>query len=164
MLFFPHLTQSTRRKSTPAHSADAGSKLSVASIIAQTSWRRVTSAISDIVTLARPDDPCPTISVKAPRGTPPVNASSDAIPNGTMSGAGRTSNADAGLTADATASALIARARFFSGVSVISGDSSTSGNTATEDMETSEEGDCAFGIPVLQDRKECFRLSLFIRL
>src|SRR4051812_2563098 len=48
--------------------------------------------------LVRPDDAGPTISVSAPRGTPPVSASSSVIPNGTISGAGRTSSAEAGFT------------------------------------------------------------------
>jgi hypothetical protein len=54
------------------------------------------SAASNIP--VRPEDAGPQISLRHPRGHPPVSPSRAAIPLETISGAGRTSNREAGVT------------------------------------------------------------------
>jgi hypothetical protein len=49
--------------------------------------------------LVLPEEAAPQISVRQPRGKPPVNESSCGIPLEAISGAGRTSSRDAGTTA-----------------------------------------------------------------
>jgi len=49
--------------------------------------------------LVRPEESGPQISVRHPRGSPPVSESSSRIPMETISGAGLTSSRDAGVTA-----------------------------------------------------------------
>ncbi|HEV2114628.1 MAG TPA: hypothetical protein VGR48_01285 [Terriglobales bacterium] len=48
--------------------------------------------------LVRPEEAQPKISVSAPRGKPPVIASSEAMPQGTVAVADRASNRDPGTT------------------------------------------------------------------
>ena len=82
-------THSSRSRSTPAAAAEAGSKLSLASTSAHTSCRRVAPASAASITPVRPDEAGPAISLSAPRGRPPVSASSAATPVETVSGAAR---------------------------------------------------------------------------
>src|SRR5580692_652757 len=65
---------------------------------AHTSCRSVAAARAANKTLVRPDEAGPQISVRHPRGSPPVSASISRTPLGTICGAGRTSNRDAGVT------------------------------------------------------------------
>src|SRR5262245_26194643 len=71
--------------STPAAAADFGSNISVPSTRAHTSSLAVASARIETIADVRPDDGGPKTSVIAPRGSPPVSASSGAIPVGTRS-------------------------------------------------------------------------------
>src|ERR1700751_644775 len=64
----------------------------------QTSSRRVAAASAESNTLVRPEDSGPQISVRHPRGRPPVRASNGEIPVDAVSGAGRTSSRVAGVT------------------------------------------------------------------
>ena len=82
----------------PAAAADSGCKLSPASTRAQISWRRVASARAVSMKLVRPEDARPKISVRAPRGKPPVSASMEEMPLDTIAGAGRTSSREPGTT------------------------------------------------------------------
>lgn len=95
---FPHLTQSNLLKSIRALAPELGSKLSLASIRTQDSPRCVAAANVASSTLVFPDEGGPHISVKHPRGMPPVKASSSGIPLEIISGLGRTSSCDAGRT------------------------------------------------------------------
>ena len=70
----------------------------MASTRAQTSSRRVAAASAASSTLVRPEEADPQISLKHPRGKPPVRASISGIPLDTISGEGRTSSRDAGAT------------------------------------------------------------------
>ncbi len=76
--------------------ADAGSKLSLASTKAQASWHCVAPASAASITPVRPEEAGPTISLNAPRGSPPVSASSAKTPVGTNSGVdfSRSNNVD----------------------------------------------------------------------
>lgn len=87
--FFPHRTHNSRARSMPALAADCGSNASLASTSAQISSRRMHSAMSASRTLVRPEDACPQISVRQPSGTPPVSASTEAMPVGIISGVER---------------------------------------------------------------------------
>src|ERR1022692_325680 len=82
----PH---SRRSRSTPAATAEAGSKLSLASTSAHTSRQPVACASAASITPVRPEEAGPVISLSAPRGRPPVSASSAANPVETVSGAAR---------------------------------------------------------------------------
>src|ERR1019366_8540402 len=82
-------TQIRRSNRTPAAAADAGSKASSASTSAQISSRAVACAKIASSRLVRPEEAGPTISVRHPRGNPPVASSPSRIPEGTISGAGR---------------------------------------------------------------------------
>src|SRR6266404_1985665 len=93
-----HRIQSSFVKSRPAAVPDVGSKLSLASIRTHDSSLRDAAAIVASSTLVFPDEAVPQISVKQPRGMPPVIASSSAMPLDSISGLGRTSSCDAGLT------------------------------------------------------------------
>src|SRR5580704_19623370 len=64
---------------------------------AHTSCRCVAAARAANNTLVRPDEAGPQISVRHPRGSPPVSASISRTPLETICGAGRTSNRDAGV-------------------------------------------------------------------
>ena len=97
--FSPHRTHSKRLISMPAAAADAGSKASLASTSAQTSPRWVAWARAKSKTLVLPDEAVPQISVRQPRGRPPVSKSSCGMPLDTISGAGRVSSREAGTTA-----------------------------------------------------------------
>jgi hypothetical protein len=90
----------------PAAAADAGSKASLASTSAQTSPRCVARASAKSKTLVLPDEAAPQISVRQPRGIPPVSKSSCGMPLETISGAGRTSRREAGTTGASLAMAL----------------------------------------------------------
>ena len=79
----------SRSRSTPAAAAEAGSKRSLASTSTHTSCRRVASPKAASITPVRPEEAGPTISLSAPRGSPPVRASSCAMPMGTVIGAAR---------------------------------------------------------------------------
>jgi hypothetical protein len=95
---FPlHRIHSRRSRSMPAASAECGSKLSPTSTIAQISRRWVASAKAANRMLLRPDDAAPHISVSAPRGRPPVSASTGAIPKETVGATARWRR-DAGTT------------------------------------------------------------------
>ena len=92
-------THSNWSNSTPAAAADCGSRASLASTTAQNSpRRRVAAARADNSTVVRPEEAGPQISVRQPRGRPPVSASMAAMPLGTISGAGRTASREAGVT------------------------------------------------------------------
>jgi hypothetical protein len=65
---------------------------------AHTSCRRVAAAKAASNTLVRPDEAGPQISVRHPRGSPPLSASISRTPLETICGAGRTSNRDAEVT------------------------------------------------------------------
>src|SRR5947207_9163942 len=96
---FPHRTQSNLLKFRSAAVPELGSKLSLASINTQDSSRRVAAAIVASSTLVFPDKGAPQISVRQPRGMPPVNVSSSGMPVESISGLGRTSSRDARRTA-----------------------------------------------------------------
>src|SRR5579863_7442730 len=95
----PHRIQSNLLKSKPAAAAEAGSKLSLASIRTQVSPRRVAAAIVARSRLVFPEDAGPQISLRQPRGRPPVMASTSGTPVESISGWGRTSSRDAVRTA-----------------------------------------------------------------
>ena len=94
----PHRTQSNLSKATFAAAAEWGSKASVTSTRAHTSCLCVAAARAATNTLVRPDEAGPKISVRHPRGSPPVRASIAWIPVETISGAGRASSRDAAVT------------------------------------------------------------------
>jgi hypothetical protein len=94
---FLHRTQSKRPISIPADAAEIGSSASLASTSPQTSPRRVAWVSAVRRMLVRPEEADPQISVRQPRGRPPVSASSSRMPLETISGAGRTSRRDAGV-------------------------------------------------------------------
>jgi hypothetical protein len=58
----------------------------------------VAAASAASSTLVRPEEADPQISLRHPRGSPPVSASISRIPLETISGEGRTSSRDAGVT------------------------------------------------------------------
>ena len=102
--FSPQRTHSSRSNSIPAAAADCGSRASLASTTAQNSPRRVAAASAASSTVVRPEEAGPQISVRQPRGRPPVSASIAAMPLETISGAGRTASREAGVTPASLAS------------------------------------------------------------
>jgi len=100
----PQRTHSNRSNSTPAAVADCGSRVSLASTTTQHSPRRVAAASAASSNVVRPEEAGPQISVRQPRGRPPVSASISAMPLETISGAGRTANREAGVTPASLAS------------------------------------------------------------
>src|SRR6202022_3346678 len=82
----------------PAAAAEAASSASVVSTRAQTSSRRVAAARAASSTLVRPEEAKPEISLRHPRGRPPVRESISRMPLETLSGEGRTASRDAGVT------------------------------------------------------------------
>ncbi len=72
----PQRTHSRRLRSIPFPAADSGSKLSEASIQAQTWPARMTWAIKALAQVSRPLDVLPTSSVMAPTGRPPSSRAS----------------------------------------------------------------------------------------
>jgi hypothetical protein len=94
----PHRTQSIFSKSTPATAAERGLKASLISTRAHASCRWVAAARVANSTLVRPDEAGPQISVRHPRGSPPVSTSIAWTPLETICGMGRTSNREAGVT------------------------------------------------------------------
>ncbi len=104
---FPQRTQSRRLISMPAAAADAGSRASLESTRAQTSPRWVARARAESSTLVLPEEAAPQISVRQPRAKPPLNASSEGMPLGTISGAGRTASREAGTSAASFGVALM---------------------------------------------------------
>ncbi len=96
--FSPQRTHSSRSNSIPAAAADCGSRASLASTTAQNSPRPVAAASAANSKVVRPEEAGPQISVRQPRGRPPVRASIAAMPLETISGAGRTANREAGVT------------------------------------------------------------------
>src|SRR5271170_6626136 len=103
---------------------------------AQTSCRWVAAARAANNTLVRPDEAGPQISVKHPRGSPPVSASISRTPLETICGVGRTSNRDAGVT---PASLGIAAKRSKTSVPATPSKRPTAAveTSGTDDMETS---------------------------
>src|SRR5580692_11558758 len=103
---------------------------------AHTSCRCVAAARAASNTLVRPDEAGPQISVKHPRGSPPVSASISRTPLETISGVGRTSNRDAGVT---PASLGIAAKRSKTSVPATPTKRPTAAveTSGTDDMETS---------------------------
>src|SRR5208337_2872777 len=93
-----HRTHSNLSKFIPAVAADVGSNISLVSTSAQASCRCVAAAKAASSTLVLPEEAAPQISLKHPRGQPPVRASSSRTPLGTISGAGRTASRDAETT------------------------------------------------------------------
>ena len=93
----PQRTHNRRSRSTLAAANDCGSRVSLASMRAQYSPRRVAAAKAASITLVRPEEAGPQSSVRHPRGRPPVRASSAAMPLLTISGAGRISSREAGV-------------------------------------------------------------------
>ena len=102
--FSPQRTHNSRSNSTPAAAADCGSRASLASTSAQHSPRRVAAASAASSKVVRPEEAGPQISVRQPRGRPPVRTSIATIPLDTISGAGRTANCEAGVTPASLAS------------------------------------------------------------
>ena len=96
--FAPQRTHNKRSISTPAAAADGGSSISPASTSAQNSPRRVAAANAASSKVVRPEEAGPQISVRQPRGKPPVRASIAAMPLELISGAGRTARREAGTT------------------------------------------------------------------
>ena len=92
---FLHRTQSKFPISIPVDAAEVGSSASLASISAQTSPRWVARASEASRMLVLPEEADPQISVRQPRGRPPMSASSSRMPLETISGAGRTSRREA---------------------------------------------------------------------
>jgi hypothetical protein len=64
----------------------------------------VAAASADKSKVVLPEEAGPQISVRQPRGSPPVSASIEAIPLETISGAGRTANREAEVTPASLAS------------------------------------------------------------
>src|SRR5579862_1714270 len=93
-------TQSRRSRSTPAAAAEWGSSVSLASMMAQNSPRRVAAASAANNNEVRPEEAGPQISVRHPRGRPPVRASRAWMPLETISGAGLMERREAGTTLD----------------------------------------------------------------
>ena len=93
-----HLTHSNLFRSTSAAAAECGSKVSLVSTKAQTSWRCVAAAIAASSRLVRPEQAGPQTSVRQPRGSPPIRLSISRIPLEMVSGAARLSRRDAGVT------------------------------------------------------------------
>src|SRR4029077_3824477 len=75
-----------------------GWNASLASIRVQISSRRVAAASAASSMLVRPEDSGPQTSVRHPRGRPSLRASTCAIPQETVSGAGRISRREAAVT------------------------------------------------------------------
>ncbi len=100
---------SRRSSTTPAALADAGSKLSPASTSAHTSWRCVAAARAEIIMPVRPEETGPVISLSAPRGRPPVSASSSAMPMGTVCGAMRSRSNSVGTSRSLSDDSILAR-------------------------------------------------------
>lgn len=71
----PQRTQRSRERSTPTAAADSGSRVSDASIHAQTFSVCVICARKEIAREVRPKHSRPTISVTAPNGNPPSSNS-----------------------------------------------------------------------------------------
>jgi len=95
----PQRTHSSRSSSTPAAMAESGSSASLASTTAQNSPRRVVAAAKAAKSkVVRPEEAGPQISVRHPRGRPPVRESMARMPLETISGAGRISSREAGVT------------------------------------------------------------------
>jgi hypothetical protein len=94
----PQRTQSNLSKATLAAAADWGSKAFVTSTRAHSSWRCVAAARAASNMLVRPEEAGPKISVRHPRGSPPVSASIAWIPVETISGTGRILSRDAAVT------------------------------------------------------------------
>src|ERR1700735_4913778 len=65
---------------------------------AQNSRRPVAAASADNIKVLRPEEAGPQISVRQPRGRPPVSVSMAAMPLDTISGAGRTASREAAVT------------------------------------------------------------------
>jgi len=82
---FRQRTQTSCRSLTPAISAEWGSNASRASTSAQTSDAAVREASAEISKLVLPEHGGPQISVKLPRGSPPVRSSIGGMPVGTVS-------------------------------------------------------------------------------
>jgi len=82
-------TQISRSRRTPAAAADEGWKASSASTKAQTSSLSVACARIESSRLVRPEEAGPKISVRQPRGRPPVAWSTSGMPEQTHSGDGR---------------------------------------------------------------------------
>src|ERR1700691_358540 len=95
--FSPQRPHSNRSHSTLAAATDCGSRASLASTSAQNSPRRVAAASAASNKVVRPEEAGPQISVRQPRGRPPVSASMAAIPLETISGVGRAPNREAGV-------------------------------------------------------------------
>ena len=77
---FLQRTHKSFRSSTPAASAECGSKASAPSIKAQASSCAVRALKAESSKLVRPEQEGPKISVNAPRGNPPVNESISGMP------------------------------------------------------------------------------------
>jgi hypothetical protein len=71
---------------------------------AQNSRRHVAAASADNIKVLRPEEAGPQISVRQPRGRPPVSMSMAAMPLDTISGAGRTASREAAVTPASLAS------------------------------------------------------------
>src|ERR1700683_2367908 len=111
---FRHRTQSNCFSSTPAASAECGSKASHPSISAQASARAVLAAKAENSKLVRPEQAGPKISVSAPRGKPPASESISAMPVETVSTTWRSRYVNGAATRPARASSTLERkvARF----------------------------------------------------
>jgi hypothetical protein len=105
----PHRIHSSLSKSNPVAAAERGSRASVVSTRAHTSCRWVAAARAASSTQVRPEEAGPQISLRHPRGSPPVSASISSIPLETICCAGLTSSRDAEVT---PASRGIAESRF----------------------------------------------------
>ena len=95
----PQRIQRSRSRFTPAAAAECGWNASLTSMSVQTSSRRVPAANAESSRLVRPEESGPQISVRHPRGRPPVRESRGEVPLEALSGAGRISRREAGVTA-----------------------------------------------------------------
>src|SRR5271154_4416574 len=111
---FRHRTHSNCFSSTPAASAECGSKASHPSISAHASAWAVLAAKAESSKLVRPEQAGPKISVSAPRGKPPASESISAIPVETVSTTWRSRYVNGAATRPARASSTVERkvARF----------------------------------------------------
>src|SRR5271154_2577833 len=111
---FRHRTHSNCFSSTPAASAECGSKASHPSISAHASAWAVLAAKAESSKLVRPEQVGPKISVSAPRGKPPASESISAMPVETVSTTWRSRYVNGAATRPARASSTLERkiARF----------------------------------------------------
>jgi hypothetical protein len=107
---------------------------------AHTSCRCVAAAKAANNTLVRPEEAGPQISVRHPRGRPPVSASSSRTPLETISGVGRISSRDAAVTPASlgTADRRLKTNADHSEAAMATGRPAAAVETGEDDIETSD--------------------------